>query len=452
MADVHRQARCGGSHHMWSLVVLLLLTAIVSVTSELQGGTDSEVPPEPQEEIAGSGDVVDEEHLLPCTPADRDYKANLYRHPTPCFPLSGGRFGCLPNYLVLGAMKAGTTFLDRYLQKHPQVVHHQKEIGFFNWRFREGFAWYARHFSVFPYDDSSPRFVGESTPFYLNSPFVADRVLQTIPDVKLIMTLRNPTNRALSQYYFGVEKILEVHGRMHNMTFVEFIDEELEVFAHCFGGGRYDEDYLNEDGSDEPYDDDNAYYYQGGVDPMYKREVTDGADEDSDRNVRKGFFSSIPPHENPLNFPENEELLGHVTPHPEQWRFYQACIDCTVCFPTGNILHSSGHSGYGLLWKSMYYQQVEEWNKYFPMSQIHITSTELIHDNGHKVLNDIMDFMGADEHDFGDLEVQQIIKGWQNVHPPMSNHTRAKLTAFFKPFNQKLYDMVGTDFAVDWDV
>lgn len=122
--------------------------------------------------------------------------------------------GALPNLVVIGAMKCGTSALHTYLDHHPEIaMSHPKELNFFfgqaahedacgarrswtsgNWARDAG--WYARHFRA----DAPVR--GESSPGYTSPdhPEVAERMAATIPDVRLIYLVRDPLARALSQY------------------------------------------------------------------------------------------------------------------------------------------------------------------------------------------------------------------------------------------------------------
>ena len=116
-----------------------------------------------------------------------------------------------PDFLIIGAQKAGTTSLFEYLIRHPGVAApNKKELHFFDVpdRFRHGAAWYR---ALFPSLDpsfaghSSRRPVtGEASPYYLFHPRVPASVAGLFPQVKLIALLRNPADRAYSQYQMWV--------------------------------------------------------------------------------------------------------------------------------------------------------------------------------------------------------------------------------------------------------
>ena len=120
----------------------------------------------------------------------------------------------LPSFLIIGAQRAGTTSLFRYLLAHPDVagpsggdpaVWWAKELHFFDEKFAKGVDWYR---SFFPLSATRKRYrkrghdlqTGEATPYYLFHPAVPARVAATIPDVRLIVLLRDPVERAYSHY------------------------------------------------------------------------------------------------------------------------------------------------------------------------------------------------------------------------------------------------------------
>ncbi|MGH2726565.1 MAG: sulfotransferase domain-containing protein, partial [Actinomycetota bacterium] len=106
----------------------------------------------------------------------------------------------LPNFLILGAMKAGTTSLAYWLGEHPDVfLAPGKELFFFNvpQRWELGVDWYRSQFA-----GSEGKIArGEATPGYLGHPQAAERIAATLPDVRLIALLRHPADRAYSQYW-----------------------------------------------------------------------------------------------------------------------------------------------------------------------------------------------------------------------------------------------------------
>ena len=107
----------------------------------------------------------------------------------------------LPNFLVIGAMKAGSTSLFQYLRVHPQVfMPAQKELHFFaDQAWERGVAWYERFFDA----AGDAIAVGEASPGYSRYPFSPDtpaRMAGLIPDARLVYVIREPVDRIVSQW------------------------------------------------------------------------------------------------------------------------------------------------------------------------------------------------------------------------------------------------------------
>lgn len=107
-----------------------------------------------------------------------------------------------PDFLIIGAQKAGTTSLFHYLKQHPDILTpEEKEIHFFDMRYERGIDWYQSFFSEAA---ASEKVTGEASPYYLFHPCVPGRVKAHLPDVKLIILLRDPVARAFSHYHHAV--------------------------------------------------------------------------------------------------------------------------------------------------------------------------------------------------------------------------------------------------------
>ncbi len=105
-----------------------------------------------------------------------------------------------PNFLIIGVQKGGTTSLYGYLTEHPQIISPlKKEMDFWSWKFNQSINWYLAHFPVIP--EGKKFLTGEASPSYFNHPDAARRIYQFFPKIKLIILLRNPVDRAISQYY-----------------------------------------------------------------------------------------------------------------------------------------------------------------------------------------------------------------------------------------------------------
>ena len=108
----------------------------------------------------------------------------------------------LPSFLVVGAMKAGTTSLHRYLAAHPDVfMSRTKQLDFFveDGEWRRGLDWYRAQFAP----AGAARAVGETSPRYSKDPLcpgVPTRVLEVLPEVRIVYLLRHPIERVRSHH------------------------------------------------------------------------------------------------------------------------------------------------------------------------------------------------------------------------------------------------------------
>jgi hypothetical protein len=179
-------------------------------------------------------------------------------------PHPAGR-GALPNLVLIGGLKCGTTSLHHYLNLHPQIaMSRPKELNFFvselNWDL--GQDWYAAHFDP----DSPVR--GETSPHYTARPRLdgaAARMREVIPGAKLVYAVRDPVARFLSHY-------------LHNV------------------GGGYETRSLDAVLAEEssPYVDRSRYAYQ--LDPYlqaFGREAVAIVAQDELRDDRQGTMRSL---------------------------------------------------------------------------------------------------------------------------------------------------------------
>lgn len=114
-------------------------------------------------------------------------------------------YRALPDFIIIGAQKAGTTSLYSYLAQHPQVFPAaKKEVHYFDYFYQNGELWYRSYFPLIGTVKEKKGLTGESSPFYLFHPLCAQRIHEHVPDVKLIVLLRNPVERAISHYFMEV--------------------------------------------------------------------------------------------------------------------------------------------------------------------------------------------------------------------------------------------------------
>jgi Sulfotransferase domain len=140
----------------------------------------------------------------------------------------GARNRRLPDYIIAGAQKSGTTSLWAYLCEHPNVDPPiEKEVNFFDRNYDRGMNWYRMHFPTGRAGDSSEAasaraITGEATPNYMFQQRALERIAEALPGVKVILLLRNPVDRAFSHYQ------LKLKRRQETRSFEEAIDAETE--------------------------------------------------------------------------------------------------------------------------------------------------------------------------------------------------------------------------------
>ncbi len=254
----------------------------------------------------------------------------------------------LPDFLVIGVQKCGTTSLQRYLNEHPGVrPAFKKSLQFFSVTYDKGTDWYRAHF---PYENEmqggpvNGRYLtGEATPNYIYHPLCAERAFSVVPDAKLIVLLRNPVERAYSNY--------------HHM-----VRTKREPFS---------------------------------------------------------FEEAIAAEENRL-----EGTVEQIKNNPNA--------------SLRNFFN------YSYLARGRYIEQVENWLQFYPREQFLFLRSEDMFENPAKMFGQISDFLALPDFD---------LKEYPNANPgryaPMKDETRTYLNEYFRPYNKRLYALLGIDFG--WD-
>ena len=129
--------------------------------------------------------------------------------------------GAMPDFLIIGAKKCGTTFLYDLLSRHPYVEPAaKKELHYFDiLADEESTEWYRRCFPPPRWKDGRRTITGEATPYW-DKHRVPERIAKVLPQARLIVLLRNPVDRAYSDYQQARRK-----GR-EPLTFEEAIEAE----------------------------------------------------------------------------------------------------------------------------------------------------------------------------------------------------------------------------------
>jgi hypothetical protein len=144
----------------------------------------------------------------------------------------------LPTFLGIGVQRAGTTWLHTLLASHPDVYMptRRKEIRFFEKYYERGLDWYS---TFFPPPEKAHRYlaIGEISTQYYDCEGCAERIYSALPNIRLVIMLRHPVNRAYSQYGFVVQR-----GNYRG-SFREFLAERPSSMDKGFYS-RYLKEYL----------------------------------------------------------------------------------------------------------------------------------------------------------------------------------------------------------------
>ena len=261
-----------------------------------------------------------------------------------------GRGRALPDFVIIGAAKAGTTSLYAWLGEHPCVAPAStKEVHFFDYNYYRGEDWYRSHFpprselAALRAGQGAPCLTGEASPPYISHQWAPQRLAKLLPDAKLIVTLRNPIERAYSQFQMT---------RREN-------EEPLESFA----------------------------------------------DAVADEEARLA--------------PERARCLAD--PRYNSWP-----IGC-----------------WSYLMRSRYAEQLERWFALFPREQFHVVTLEDIATDPQSVLDGIHAFLGLPEHRHADLPRRHVAPAYTE----MGGRARAMLVEYFRPYNARLYELLGVDYG-----
>lgn len=136
----------------------------------------------------------------------------------------------LPAFVIVGAQRCGTNSLYEYLVSHPRVGRALpgQEVHYFDLNFDRDLGWYRGHFPtrargwIANAGRSLDIVAGESSPYYLFHPLVAGRIASSLPDVRVLVLLRDPIDRAYSHYNHERSRGYET------LSFREALDREPE--------------------------------------------------------------------------------------------------------------------------------------------------------------------------------------------------------------------------------
>jgi|SaaInlStandDraft_2_1057019.scaffolds.fasta_scaffold08118_3 hypothetical protein len=159
----------------------------------------------------------------------------------------------LPDYLIIGAVKSGTTSMYSYLIQHPDIEPAlTKQIHFFDQFYGRGIKWYKSNFPIKL--SMNKKITGEATPFYFIHPDAPKRIHELIPNVKLIIMLRNPIDRAFSHYQ------MEYRHEKEKCSFEDALENENSRIEGQFEKLLNDSNYYNHDFFSRSYCHTGMYY------------------------------------------------------------------------------------------------------------------------------------------------------------------------------------------------
>jgi hypothetical protein len=136
----------------------------------------------------------------------------------------------LPTFLIVGGQRCGTNSLYEYLAAHPAIGRALpgQEVHYFDTNFTEGLSWYRGHFPTRLWLRAAearagcPAITGESSPYYMFHPLAPQRIATTLPRVRVLVLLRDPVDRAYSQFHH------ERANGNETLGFEEALDRESE--------------------------------------------------------------------------------------------------------------------------------------------------------------------------------------------------------------------------------
>ncbi len=156
-----------------------------------------------------------------------------------------GRGRLLPDFVIIGAAKAGTTSLYGWLSEHPFVMPAtQKEVHYFDYNSYRGEYWYRAHFpleaerAAFELEHGRRFLTGEASPPYLSHEWAPQRMAALLPQARLLAILRDPVARAYSQFQMSRRE-----GEEPLESFGDAIDAEEARLASELARTRSDRRY-----------------------------------------------------------------------------------------------------------------------------------------------------------------------------------------------------------------
>ncbi len=164
----------------------------------------------------------------------RAYARRAVKNASRLYTVPTSSLRALPDFLIIGTQRGGTTSLYRYLQQHPSVLPAvlNKGIHYFDTNYQRGPRWYRSHFPTSAAKSLRRRrqgggrvVTGEGSPYYVFHPLAPARIAELLPNGRFILMLRDPASRAYSHYQHEVARGFE------GLSFEDALEQEEERLA-----------------------------------------------------------------------------------------------------------------------------------------------------------------------------------------------------------------------------
>ena len=270
-------------------------------------------------------------------------------------------FKSLPEIIIIGAQKCGTSGLFKYMNQHPTLQGpYKKEVHYFDSKhFQKGVAWYSKQFSPV----SKSKILFEATPSYIYRDWCAERIFEYDKNIKLIAILREPISRAFSAWNM-VRQVYNSNQRNR------IVDTTVTI--------------QNDD-------------------------IKKGMTELLTSNYFKSFSECVQ---------KELEIISLSSPSP-----------------VPNFIR-----------RGIYVEQLNKYFNYFDKEQLLIIDHKNLLTEPKKVLLEIENFVGIKNIDWENKDLEKKHVGLYNSK--IENETKLILKEFYKPHNEKLFNLIGKKF--DW--
>jgi len=180
-----------------------------------------------------------------------------------------------PNFIGIGVQKCATSWLYRLLEGHPDAgITEPKELDFFSYFYGFGFQWYERFFEAC----ESKLAIGEISPSYFVDLAVPERVKAYNPEIRVVLALRDPVERAYSNHLHEIRighlrgsDLSFEFGLQNNPTYLEqsFYSNGLRAWLKAFPKDQI-AIFLQEDIKERPLEEAQRFYRFLGIDESYE--------------------------------------------------------------------------------------------------------------------------------------------------------------------------------------